>query len=89
MAEVLSNRNEQEPEPQKLTKWDELKDVPFNDGKQPENHENNQQQFETELVSPSDILSDVQSFAVKNGKVYSHTLMDAILCLNHSLPENQ
>lgn len=71
MAEVLSNRNEQEPEPQKLTKWDELKDVPFNDGKQPENHENNQQQFETELVSPSDILSDVQSFAVKNGKVYS------------------
>lgn len=36
-----------------------------------ESHEDEQQRFETELTSPSDILSDVQKFTVKDGKVYS------------------
>lgn len=71
MAEVLSNRNEQESESQKSTKWDELKDVPFDGKNQSEKHESNQQQYETELTSPSDVLSDVQNFTIKDGKVYS------------------
>lgn len=71
MTEILPNNNEQKSELQKPTKWDALGDVPINNKNQSENHENNQQTFETELTSPSDVLNDVQSFTVKDGKVYS------------------
>lgn len=64
MAETLSNIGEQASETPKLTKWDKLKDVPFNGEKQSES-------FETELTSPSDVLNDAQKFAIKNGKIYS------------------
>lgn len=66
--ETLSNHGEQGSETSKPTEWDELKNVPMN---KTESHEDEQQRFETELTSPSDILSDVQKFAVKDGKVYS------------------
>ncbi len=64
MAETLSNINEQASETPKSTRWDKLKDVPFNGEKQSEG-------FETELTSPSDVLNDTQKFAIKNGRVYS------------------
>ena len=64
MAETLSNINEQASETPKSTRWDKLKDVPFNGEKQSEG-------FETELTSPSDVLNDVQKFVIKNGRVYS------------------
>ncbi len=64
MAETLSNINEQASETPKSTKWDKLKDVPFNGEKQSEG-------IETELTSPSDVLNDAQKFVIKNGRVYS------------------
>ena len=64
MAEILSNNNEQAPEAPKLTKWDKLKDIPFSGEKQSES-------YETELTSPSNVLNDIQKFAIKSGKVYS------------------
>ena len=66
--ETLSNHGEQGSETPKSTEWDELKNIPMNKS---ESHEDEQRRFETELTSPSDILSDVQKFTVKDGKVYS------------------
>lgn len=71
MTETLRNHGEQGSEAQKATKWDELKNVPMNDKNQSASHEDDKQQYETELVSPSDILNDVQKFIIKDGKVYS------------------
>ena len=64
MKEVLSNNNEQISDTSKPTKWDGLRNIPFNGEKQSENHE-------TELTSPSDVLDDVQKYVIKDGKVYS------------------
>ena len=69
--ETISNRGEQSSEVPRTTKWDELKNVPMNNKSQSVNYEGEQQQIETELTSPSDILDDVQRFAIKDGKVYS------------------
>ena len=64
MTETLSNTGEQASETPKSTRWDGLKDIPFNGEKHSEG-------YETELTSPSDVLNDTQKFAIKNGKIYS------------------
>ena len=70
MAETLSNHGEKNSEAQGSTEWDKLKDIPINNGNRLEQEEQ-PQQYETELTSPTEILDDVKSFSVKDGKVYS------------------
>ncbi len=71
MTESLHNHSERGSKGQEPTRWDELKDIPFNNVNQAEDHESEQPLYETELVSPSDVLSDIQEYTIKDGKVYS------------------
>ena len=51
------------------TKWDSLKDVPM--ATKENNGENEKNQYETELTSPTDVLDDIKRYTIKDGKVYS------------------
>ena len=69
MPEKLNGHEINENGSANQTKWDSLKDVPMTTKEV--SGENEKNQYETELTSPTDVLDDIKRYTIKDGKVYS------------------
>ena len=69
MPEKLNGHEINENGSVNQTEWDSLKDVPM--ATKEVSGENEKNQYETELTSPTDVLDDIKKYTIKDGKVYS------------------